>query len=56
MKTKDRSEKLTDGDAGGGCRQGALFPEIQLGLPNRDSTAAASLPHSKTRGTKRECL
>jgi len=39
-----------------GLPSGALFQEIQRGLLNRDSTWAASLPHSKTRGTKRECL
>jgi hypothetical protein len=56
MKTKDRAEKSVDWNGGGGCRTDALFLEVQLGLPNCDSKAAAPLPHSKTRGTKRECL
>jgi hypothetical protein len=56
MKTKDRFEEFTDWGASAGCRVAAFFPEIEQGSPNRDSTAAASLPHSKSRGTKRECL
>ena len=56
MKTKGRSEEPTDWGTSRGCLADAYFPEIQQGQSNYGSKAAASLPHSKTRGTKPECL
>ena len=56
MKTKDRAQKPVDWNGSGGGRATAFFRQIQQGLPSCDSKAAAPLPHSKTRGTKRECL
>jgi len=56
MKTKGRSEEPTDSGVSEGCLAAAYFPEIEQGQPTCGSTAAASLPHFKTRGTKPECL